>query len=213
MTRLLFWDVDTQHDFMRADGLLYVPGSEEIIPALKALTDYAHAHGHPDPGQRRRPRAGAPGAERHARLPDHLSAALHAGHPGPAEDPGNRARAIRWSSSPSRGDAGDVKARVPKHDGDILLHKHWFDVFTNGNIGPVLDALDPERVVLYGVALDVCDRYAVEGLLQQRPKTRLSLVTDAVRAIHAEAGARLLKDWAQRGVKMVTTADVLRGVA
>ena len=42
MTRLVFWDVDTLYDFMHADGKLYVRGSEEIIPALKALTDFAH---------------------------------------------------------------------------------------------------------------------------------------------------------------------------
>ena len=36
MTRLLFWDVDTQHDFMRSDGLLYVPGSDEIVPVHRA---------------------------------------------------------------------------------------------------------------------------------------------------------------------------------
>ena len=42
MTRLLFWDVDTLYDFMHADGRLYVPRSEEIIPTLEALTAFAH---------------------------------------------------------------------------------------------------------------------------------------------------------------------------
>ena len=45
MSRTLFWDVDTQHDFMHADGKLYVPQAEEIIPTLAALTDYAHRRG------------------------------------------------------------------------------------------------------------------------------------------------------------------------
>ncbi len=43
MTRLLFWDVDTLTDFMRAQGKLYLPGSEEINPTLEALTAFAHA--------------------------------------------------------------------------------------------------------------------------------------------------------------------------
>ena len=42
---VLFWDVDTQVDFMHANGKLYVPDAEAIIPNLKRLTDYAHAHG------------------------------------------------------------------------------------------------------------------------------------------------------------------------
>lgn len=212
MTRLLFWDVDTQHDFMRADGLLHVPGSEEIIPALALLTNYAHAHGI-------RILASAddhvPGHRELSDTPDFLTTfPLHCmrGTPGQRKIP-ETALENPLVIEPELLDAGEVKARVSKHKGDLLLHKHWFDVFTNGNIGPVLDVLDPELVVLYGVALDVCDRYAIEGLLQQRPATRLWLVTDAVRAIHADAGARLLKDWVARGVKMVTTADVLRGIS
>ena len=212
MTRVLFWDVDTQHDFMKADGLLYVPGSEEIIPNLEALTGYAHMNGI-------RILASAddhvPGHRELSDTPDFLTTFpphCMRGTPGQRKIP-ETALENPLVIEPEAAEAGQVKARVAGHKGDLLLHKHWFDVFTNGNIGPVLDALDPEVVVLYGVALDVCDKYAVEGLLQQRPKTRLSLVTDAVRAIHADAGARLLKDWARRGVKMVTTADVLRGVA
>src|SRR5205809_340829 len=45
MARVIFWDDDTQYDFMRADGKLYVPEAEHIIPNLKRLTDYAHGHG------------------------------------------------------------------------------------------------------------------------------------------------------------------------
>jgi len=43
--RVIFWDVDTQYDFMKADGKLYVPDAEQLIPNLKKLTDYAHGHG------------------------------------------------------------------------------------------------------------------------------------------------------------------------
>ena len=45
MPRVIFWDVDTQYDFMHADGKLYVPDAERIIDNLKRLTDYAHGHG------------------------------------------------------------------------------------------------------------------------------------------------------------------------
>ena len=40
---VIFWDVDTQHDFMDASGKLYVPDAEAIKPHLKRLTDFAHA--------------------------------------------------------------------------------------------------------------------------------------------------------------------------
>ena len=39
---VIFWDVDTQRDFMDPGGKLYIPGAERIKPNLKRLTDYAH---------------------------------------------------------------------------------------------------------------------------------------------------------------------------
>ncbi|MCM8763407.1 MAG: isochorismatase family protein [Candidatus Omnitrophica bacterium] len=38
---ILFFDIDTQYDFMRSGGRLYVPGAEKIIPRLKTLTRFA----------------------------------------------------------------------------------------------------------------------------------------------------------------------------
>src|SRR3989339_460088 len=43
----IFYDVDTQNDFMNADGALYVPAAELIKPALAKLTDYARANNIP----------------------------------------------------------------------------------------------------------------------------------------------------------------------
>jgi hypothetical protein len=59
------------------------------------------------------------------------------------------------------------------------------------------------------VALDVCDRYAIEGLLTHRPATRHYLVTDATRAINHDLGEQLLRDWGDEGVRLVKAADIL----
>ena len=208
MSGTLFWDVDTQYDFMMADGRLYVPGSEEIIPALRRLTDYAHSHGirilasadDHVPGHRELSET----PDWKETFPDHCMR----GTPGQARI---AATSLRHPLviEPSPEDPGQLAARVLAHDGDLLFHKHWFDVFTNPNLLPVLDALSPDRIVLYGVALDVCDRYAIEGLLRHRPTVPLALVTDAVRAIDAAVGASLLAGWKTRGVTMVTTDQVV----
>jgi nicotinamidase-related amidase len=71
--------------------------------------------------------------------------------------------------------------------------------------------LEPEAVVLYGVATDFCNRYAVEGLLRHAPRTTLHLVTDAMRAIYPEEGERLIAGWRDRGVRMVEAAEVMHG--
>ncbi len=208
LERTVFWDVDTQFDFMMSEGKLYVPGSEEIIPVLKALTDHAHDRGirivasaddhvpdHPELSNepdflRTFPEhcmRGTPGQRKIA-----ATALLNplVIDPAPKEDP-------------------SFLETVRTHQGDILFLKHWFDVFTNPNVLPVLDALDPLQVILYGVATDVCDRYAIEGLLQHRPHLALSFVWDAARGINADASDRLKHEWAARGVNMVTAKEIL----
>ena len=42
----IFYDVDTQRDFMNKNGALYVPNAELIKPVLKQLTDYARKYDH-----------------------------------------------------------------------------------------------------------------------------------------------------------------------
>ncbi len=208
--RTIFWDVDTQYDFMMADGLLYVTGSEEIIPILGALTDYAHAHGitiiaSADDHE--------PGHRELSETPDYRATfPLHCmrGTPGQRKIAETALR-NPLVIEPEPQDPDALARRVAGHDGDILFHKHWFDVFTNPNVLPVLDALAPERIMLYGVALDVCDRYAIEGLLTQRPGITLTLVTDAARAIDPATAASLIDDWRHRGVSMVAAGDVLAG--
>jgi len=213
MTRLIFWDVDTLYDFMRSDGKLYVPGSEEIIPVVRALTDYAHARGIPIvasaddhvPGHRELSRT----PDWKTTFPDHCMR----GTPGQLKIAETALR-DPLVVEPEPEDPAALAARVRAHvaaGGDLLLHKHWFDVFTNPNVPAVLDALDPETIVLYGVATDVCDRYAVEGLLAHRPGTRLWFVADAARAIDRDAERALLDMWRAHGVRMVSAADILDG--
>jgi nicotinamidase-related amidase len=72
----------------------------------------------------------------------------------------------------------------------------------------VIEALRPDTVVVYGVALDVCDRYAVEGLLA-RGDVDVVVVRDATAAIDAGRGSELLREWAARGVRVASTDEVV----
>ncbi len=208
MARLVFWDVDTQHDFIHPDGKLYVPMAEQIVPNLKRLTDHAHAHGI-------RIVASAddhvPGHEEISSEPDfEKTYPPHCmrGTPGQRKIPETALRSPLLVE-PSALDPAELTRRVREHGGDILFHKHFFDVFTNPNVDTVLEALDPEEILLYGVALDVCNRYAIDGLLTRRPSTRLRLVTDATRPIDVRRGRSLLEHWRERGVELIRTDDAL----
>jgi hypothetical protein len=59
------------------------------------------------------------------------------------------------------------------------------------------------------VATDVCDKAAVEGLLERRPHTRLFVVTDAVKGIDKDVSEQLLRDWGDEGVRLVKTKEVV----
>ena len=207
---VVFWDVDTQVDFMRSTGKLYVPGAEEIIPVLGSLTRYAHEHGlriiasADDHQAGHRELSDRPNWRE--TFPEHC---MH-GTPGQRKIAETALR-NPLVIEPDPEDPERLAQRVLRHDGDLLFHKHWFDVFTNPNVLPVVDAIapPPSEIVLYGVALDVCDKYAIEGLLRHRPGIRLTLVTDAVRAIDPATGTALLEAWRRRGVRLAGSAEVM----
>ena len=210
MSRTIFWDVDTQYDFMRSEGTLYVPDSESIIPALAALTEHAHSHGlvivaSADDHE--------PGHRELSDVPDWLETFpphCMRGTPGQGKIPETTLRRP-FVIEPDPVDPAELAKQIRVHDGDFLLLKHWFDVFTNANVGVLLDVLAPTDIVLYGVALDVCNRYAIEGLLDRLPSAALWLVQDATRPIHPDRVGALIEGWTGRGLRLATIWDVVEG--
>jgi nicotinamidase/pyrazinamidase len=208
MTKLIFWDVDTLYDFMKSDGKLYVPGSGDIIPAVKALTDFAHANRIPIVAS----------ADKHelsdleiSDTPDWKSTFpphCMRGTPGQLKiEETQLQNPLVIEAEPQ--DPATLERQVLTHQGDFLVNKRAVDVFTNANVPALLRALEPRAIVLYGVATDFCNRYALEGLLRALPQVELYLVSDAVRAIVPEEGERLIAGWKNRGVRIVTMPQVV----
>ena len=207
--RTIFWDVDTQVDFMMPDGKLYVRGAERLLPNLAALTDRARRSGIRIVGSvdahELTDRELQPPYDFRSTFPPHCLR----GTPGAEKVPATAPRAPLWIEGRPY-PPGELEAALDRHQGEIFFRKQEFDVFSNANVGRVLDTLLPERVVVYGVALDVCDRYAIEGLLA-RGGLEVAVVADAVAPIYPEDGERLLAAWAQRGVRVLRTAEVIEG--
>ncbi len=208
MPALIFWDVDTQYDFIYSDGRLYVPDSESIIPKLEKLSRYAHEHSI----------VVVASADNHELTDPEISDAPDFRETFPPHcmrgTPGQQkveSTALRdpLVIEPAPLPLDDLTAKLQVHNGDILLHKQRFDVFSNPNAGPVLEILDPDEIVLYGVALDVCNKFAIEGILERRPEVTLTLVTDATRPINPVEGERLLSEWRKRGVRMESAEALL----
>lgn len=206
MVPTLFWDVDTQVDFMRPTGSLFVPGAEDIVANLGRLTETArrlripivHSADDHDPGD---DEIDADAADFIDTFPPHCLR----GTPGveriPETAAADGALDVAW-------DGGGADPDAIRAASEIVLRKKRFDVFSNPAAGAVLDSLAPEVVVVYGVALDICDRYAVEGILD-RGGAGVVVVVDAVAAVVPGTGRDLLANWRRRGVRVVPTDEVL----
>jgi nicotinamidase/pyrazinamidase len=201
----ILWDVDTQVDFMLPDGKLYVPGAVETIPAMRRLVEAARAaevlhvasaddHELSDPELSDEPDfqntypphclRGTLGAEK---IPETKQA-----DPVP----------LTLVPYPPGLVTGLVEGRR-----EILLLKKSFDVFTNPNTEALLDAVDPEQVVVFGTATDVCADAAIRGFLQRG--RRVQFVEDAAAAIAEERAATCTVFWRDHGVEFTTVDAVV----
>jgi len=213
MRGTIFWDVDTQHDFIMPDGRLYIKGAETILPMLLALTGFAREKGVPLLGSVDYHSGKDTEISERPDLRETFPPHCMVGTPGQEKVEATRPKDPLWiDSRPEEKEA--LKQKVRRHldrGGEVLFRKQRFDVFSNPNVDTVLEAVRPDRIVVYGVALDVCDRFAVEGLLDRR-RYRVALVQDATRAIRPDEGERLVQDWAARGVCLMTTDQIIGGV-
>lgn len=208
MKRVL-WDVDTQIDFMLPHGKLYVPGAEETIPAAARLVDAARARGvihvaSADDHELTDPEI--------ADEPDFLNTY-----------PPHCLRGTIGAEKVAETKQADPLplSHVPFPPGllpglvvgrrEILLLKKNFNVFTNPNTDPLLEALDPDEVIVFGVATDVCDDAAIVGLLQRGRRVRF--VEDAARGLDEARVATCTTVWRERGVEFTTAEEVVASLA
>lgn len=190
--RAVFFDVDTQYDFMTPAGALAVPGAERLIPAVAALNQWAwnngvtvvstmDAHAERDPEFKIWPAhcvAGTWGQSKPA-------STLH----------GSRA------AVPNR--AGTPLPDAPQY----LIEKQTNDCFTNVNLPALLDRLDADRFVVYGVVTEYCVKCALEGLLATGK--RVEVVTDAIETLNPADAEQTLKGFAAGGGLLIRVADLI----
>lgn len=222
-TDLIFWDVDTQFDFMtpaEQGGKLYVrdlqnpddPGAREIIPRLSELSDYARQH------EVLRVATGDWHSLEHAEIdtvaPDFRNTFpphCMADEIGSRKIPETELRdpiVLPLRADPAL--AWDVARRATREGRDIFIQKEEFNCFTgNPATDALLEALDPDQIVVYGVALDVCVKGAVEGFLDRG--RHVYIVEDASWGLGLERPEELLRRWTERGAVRVSTAQVLSG--
>jgi nicotinamidase/pyrazinamidase len=200
MAGRILWDVDTQIDFVHADGKLAVPGAEEVVPAMQKLV----------------------AAVREAGIPHVASADDHELDDAEISErpdfettyPPHCLRGTRGARKIEETEQQDpVPIGLQQLDEkwlrgrEFLLLKKHFDVFTNPNAERLLERLDPDEVIVFGVATDVCDDAAIRGLLARG--RRVTFVEDAARGLDEARTANCLRAWRDGGVSFAGVDSVL----
>ena len=201
MPGTILWDVDSQIDFVHSDGKLAVPGAEEAVPAMRRLVEAARAAGIPHV----------------ASADDHeLSDAEISDEPDfETTYPPHCLRGTRGARKIDETEQEDPVpiglAPLPEkflHGREFLILKKHFDVFTNPNVERLIELLDPDEVIVFGVATDVCDDAAIRGLLARG--RHVLFVEEASRGLDEARVQRCTGVWREGGVEFVDADDAVR---
>ncbi len=163
---ILFWNVDTQFDFMNRQGKLYVPGAEAIFANLQTVTDFAEDQNIQVVNT----------ADYHFSNSKELSDTPDFIHTFPqhcmadskgaefaAETAPKNAANLPWDTIFS-----DKDLKETARHRNIIIRKDAFDVFSgNKNTERLLHIIAPKTVFIYGVTTNVCVHFAVMGLAER----------------------------------------------
>ncbi len=155
---IVFWEVDTQKDFLLPGGKLYVPGAEKLLPNIRKLTDAARLgrvflvshgcyHAPNDPEFQTFPPHCVKGTEGSTFVPEAL--------------------ADRVVTVPN--DAGASLPRNLLEYQQILLEKQTLDIFESRHVAKLLKRFGEDvEFVVFGVVTEYCVRFAAKGIAGSR---------------------------------------------
>jgi nicotinamidase/pyrazinamidase len=194
---VIFWEVDTQADFMLPGGKLYVPGAERLLPNIRRLTDAA---------RQGRVFLVSHGCYHTSDDPEFKTFPPHCikGTPGSAYV--SEALAEKVVTVPN-----ELEAALPRDLAayqQILLEKQTLDVFESRHADELVKRLPSDaEFVVFGVVTEYCVRFAAKGLLERG--RRVCVVEDAIETLKAEDGERTIAELKALGARFITTGEAL----
>lgn len=174
----VFFDVDTQIDFMYPAGALYVPGAETILENIAALNRYAASKN----------------------IPVISTVDAHS-----EDDPEFKIWPHHCVAG-TVGQQKCATTILDKSARQIILEKQTIDPFVNTKLPEVLRELAADRYVVYGVVTEICVAAAVTGLV--KTGARIEVVTDAIRSLSNHASREALADFTIAGATLTTVAEI-----
>jgi nicotinamidase/pyrazinamidase len=202
---MLFWNVDTQNDFVEPTGKLYVKDAELLKPVWADITRFAQRHkikvvntadyhyihseeidDNPD---------------FETTFPTHCLAGTIGAEFVKETNP-TEPIVYDWDKSY---DIMALSVDLPSYR-NFVIRKDAFDVFSGNKITePLLQMLKPEVVVIYGVTTNISVDHAIRGLKKYVKK--VVVLTDAIKEI--PGSPQPFKEWKKMGVKMLTFSELI----
>jgi nicotinamidase/pyrazinamidase len=196
----LLWDVDTQVDFIEKNGKLAVPNADAVVPGMARLVEWARREGIPHVAS----------VDDHELTDPEISESPDYADTFPPHCLRGTHGADKIAQTAQLDPVPLGSTPVPEQwlrGREFLLHKKHFDVFTNPNTERVLDLLEPDEVVLFGVATDICNDAAIKGLRARG--YNVTFVEDASCGIDDERSQACIVDWQGGGVRIAKVDDVV----
>lgn len=201
---ILFWNVDTQIDFMKANGKLYVQNAEAIAPTLAKLTEFAKENDirvvnscdyH---NENSAELSNSP--DFIATFPPHCMQNTE-GQNFISETNPEHPIVFDWDKQYTI----DEEMLAMENARNIVIRKDLFDVFAgNPNTEKIVETLAPQKVFVYGVATNVCVNFAVVGLADRGYE--VFVIQDAIQELPKIPVPFEL--WRQKGVTLIQSEEV-----
>lgn len=200
--KTIFWNVDTQYDFMKSNGKLYVQKAEQIEGNLAKLSKLAEENGIVVVNTADWHTAESEELSANPNFiktfPEHCMQNTKGAEFIPATSPENP-YVIDWRQK-------ELNREKILQTRNIVLYKDKFDIFTGTpHAEEVVRLLHPENAVVYGVATNVCVDYAVRGLLER--KVRVYVPLGAIKELPNLSLP--YEDWRRKGAILTSTDKIL----
>jgi nicotinamidase/pyrazinamidase len=205
----IFWDIDTQYDFIMPDGKLYVKGAENILDNISNVRRFALDNGYSiiasmDWHSPENPEI-SENPDFEVTFPPHCMA----GEPG-TERVGELGELQIDYLGIEEVDAGQIKKIVEKDQFHVVVKIDMLDLFVSPNTIKLIGLLMPKTCVVFGVALDICVYHAVKGL-KKYSDASIYVVKDAVKGLGKTPDEEVFEDFKRMGAKIIGL-DELKGI-
>ncbi len=201
--KTIFYDINTQRDFILHDGKFHIEGAEKLVPVWKAITDLARDQNvrivcsvdcHV-PGD---PQLKSWGGQ----YPDHCMAGT------PGQQKIDETQPLNPLMLENKEYSTDEIQKILDHTGEIVFRRQEFEKLAGSpHLSAILRlVLRPyQDIVMYGVYTEACVERGITALIGVGPK--LHLVRDAIAVIGGESPT-FNEKLQQEGVELISFGEL-----